>query len=283
MVKTVKLKYCASKPCIVGNMRLFAVILAFAVLFSVFAFAQQNDCDYKVDVLLDSQEFTKENFTWKMKAAKIEGISTNITGTASIESNNNIVKSYRPWTNLPISKQKTSNTYSPNLDENEYKITAEIFVECNDVDKTNNADVKTFRIIGQNSDVVANFDENGEVTQPEIQQELTQEQTIRLNETKNDTINNETINNEKTTANNENPQINKNNQQNQIQTQNTAAANENFNNVINLKEEDAVNMESDIVYESSNEKAKELIIYSILGLSVLLNIILICRKYTISL
>ena len=256
-------------------MRLFAFILAFVVLFSIFTFAQQSDCDYKIDVLLDSNEFTKENFTWRMKATKIEGIATNITGTAMIESNGNIVKSYKPWNNLSISKQKTSNEYSPNLDENEYKITAEIFVECDDTNKANNVDVKTFRIIGENIREDLNFDENSAATQPEIQQQSTQEQTIQLNETKNDTINDEKI-----STNDENIQ------QNQIQTQNTATANENFDNVINLKEdleEKQETQESVIAYESSNEKIKELIIYSILGLSVLLNIILICRKYTISL
>lgn len=254
-------------------MRLFAVILAFAVLFSVFAFAQQNDCDYKVDVLLDSFEFTKENFTWKMKATKIEGIATNITGTASIESDGNLVKSYKPWTNLSISKQKTSSTYSPNLDENDYKITSDIFVECNDIDKTNNIDVKNFRIIAENIMEDLNFNGNNTVTQPEIQQQSIQEQTVQLNET-NDSINNKTITDEKTT--------NTENQQNQIQTQNTA--NENFNNVINLKEdlegkqESADNAKSSIAYESSNEKTKNLIIYSILGLSVLLNVILIWKR-----
>ena len=255
-------------------MRLFAVVLAFAVLFANFTFAQQPQCDYKIDALLDSFEFTKENFTWRMKATKIEGIATNITGTAVIELNDNIVKSYKPWTNLSISKQKTSNVYSPNLDQGEYKITAEIFVECDDIEKTSNIDVKTFKIIGEN--IREDFDENDAGTQPDIQQQLTQEQTIQSNETKNYSITNEIISNEKAT-NDENIQ------QSQIQAQNTAAvvANENFDNVINLKEdleENVVNMQSDIVYESSNEKTNKLIIYSILGLSVLLNIILIWKR-----
>ena len=128
-------------------MRLFVIIFVFVILLLDISFAQQSQCDYKVEVLADSQEFTKENFTWSMKATKIDGMATNITGTAKIEdSNNKIVKNYKPWTSESISRQKTSSKYSPNLNYGEYKITAEISVDCNDTDKSNNADVKMISI-----------------------------------------------------------------------------------------------------------------------------------------
>ena len=251
-------------------MRLFVILLVFAHLSAALSFAQQSDCDYKAEIQLDSHEFTKENFTWRMKATKIEGIATNITGTAKIELGNEIIKSYKPWTNLSISKQKTSNVYSPNLEQGEYKITAEITVECNDMDINNNIDVKTLKIIGQNADEIPNLNDGMIKTQQKTQQQAAQEQAVQANETQNAT-NNKTTNIE--------------GQKNQTQAQNAAAVSmeEEFDNVINLKkgfeeEQDNVDTKYDVAYESSNEKAKEIIIYSILGLSVLVNIVLIWRR-----
>ena len=105
-------------------MKDFALIPIFAVLLSSVSFAQQSSCDYKVEVMTDEDEFEKENFKWRMKATKIEGMPTNITGIAEIEdSKGEIVRKYRPWVNESISKQKTSSQYTPNLKEGIYKIT----------------------------------------------------------------------------------------------------------------------------------------------------------------
>ena len=87
-------------------MRLAVIMVIAMYFFTSFSYAQK--CDYDVEILVQGTEFTKEDFKWRMKATKLEGASTNITGTARIEdSKGSIVKNYKPWTNQPISKQKT--------------------------------------------------------------------------------------------------------------------------------------------------------------------------------
>ena len=85
-------------------MRTFVLMLIFLPYSSL---AQQSECDYRIEILVDGEEFEQEDFEWKMKATKIEGPSTNISGTAVIEdSNHEIVKKYKPWTSKSISKKK---------------------------------------------------------------------------------------------------------------------------------------------------------------------------------
>ena len=129
-------------------MKALFIILILAISFSYTSFAQQSLCDYKVELIVNGTEFEKERFKWRMKATKLEGTSTNITGAADIlDSKGNIVKKYKPWTDEPISRQKTSSEYSPNLKEGEeYTIKAEINVECDDINKDNNADAKAIKI-----------------------------------------------------------------------------------------------------------------------------------------
>jgi len=128
------------------SMKSSIIILILGILASHYSFAQQPKCDYKVEILTDSKEFYKEDFKWRMKATKLEGNSTNLTGTAEITLNGKIVKSYTPWKFYPISRQRTSNEYSPNLDAGEYKITAEISVACNDTNKDNNLTAKQSKL-----------------------------------------------------------------------------------------------------------------------------------------
>lgn len=131
------------------------IYIIFVISLSYGSFAQQNGCDYKVEIITNNTEFRKEEFFWRMKAIKLYGESTNITGIAEIvDSKGNIIKKYNPWTNESISKQKTSNEFSANLKENEeYKIAAEIKVECNDENKDNN--VKIIKIKGKNKENIA--------------------------------------------------------------------------------------------------------------------------------
>lgn len=245
-----------------------AAFFIFIILVTLpFSFAQQSSCDYKIEVLLNGEEFEKEEFKWKMKATKIEGASTNITGTAKIkDSNGKAVKTYKPWTSDSISKQKTSSEYSPNLKEGGYEITAEINVECDDVDKGNNIDAKKIKIKGDKEQkskeskseaakkiIKANKIDNMETTQ----NKATNEET--------DTINQKTkprklISNEET--DNVIQLADKKGQENKELQQSTAYA---------IKSQQ-------IVYESSNEKAKALIILFLLTLSILLNIILIWKR-----
>ena len=85
-----------------------------------------------------------------MRASKLNGQSTNITGTAKIEDLfGNIIKEYNPWTNDSSTYQKTSSEYSPSLEEGKiYIITANLETQCNDTNTENNIDQKTITIKG---------------------------------------------------------------------------------------------------------------------------------------
>ena len=225
------------------------------VLFALATFAQST-CDYKVEILLGDDEFKIEEFTWRMKATKIEGGSTNITGTAEIkDSNDKTVKTYKPWTKASISKQKTSSEYTPNLKPGKYEITAEISVECDDTNKENNIDVKTIKIKDSEEETKSNENDNEDldIKSTEITNKQTETKTIQKPVTKKPTIAEETDNTIELKS--------KNTQKNQ-ELQTTAAVIQTPQNV----------------YVSSNEKAKNLILIFLLTLSILLNIILIWKR-----
>lgn len=196
--------------------------LVILIAISSASFAQLPACDYKVEILVDSEEFQKENFKWRIMATKIEGVPTNITGTADIKyPNGTNIKSYKPWTLEPISKQKTSGEYTPKLREGgEYEITTKIDVKCDDTNMGNNMDIKKIRIKAKNNEV--------EETKAKTSQEA------------------------------------------MLNTSCESEDGEETGNVIHSANK--------IVYESSNEKAKSIIMISLLALSILLNIVLIWKR-----
>lgn len=232
-------------------MRLIFFIFVLAIFNAYISFAQQK-CDYKIDILVSGGAFHKNDFKWQMKATKIEGAPTNITGTAEIrDSSGKTVKAYKPWASEPISKQKTSNEYSPNLKEGVYKLIATIDVACNDTKKDNNADFRLVKITNQNSAV------NKENNNPTI---ISSAIEIQNNQT----------------------------------TKNTPIAQQKekydyeAENTIMLQAKDGrkgkdlkpitTAVQESVVYESSNEKSKNLILIFLLALSILLNIILIWKR-----
>ncbi|MAG91509.1 hypothetical protein CMO83_02435 [Candidatus Woesearchaeota archaeon] len=250
------------------------------------SYAQAPECDYKIDIIVDDEEFTVEEFVWRMRAIKVDGIPTNITGRAEIiDLNDKIIKKYKPWTNRSISKQKTSSKYSPNLKTGEYKIISKIYVECDDTNKDNNIDIQTIKIIEEKIENEQGRIENIEPTQPKTEEESKEENKTEINEenkldTTNEIDNPQLINEENN--NKEIPVATK-----EVET-NEASENEEFENIIHLRTENnqknpnqatgAAVKESEFVYESSNERAKDLIILFLLVLSVLLNMILIWRR-----
>ncbi|MBI2647298.1 hypothetical protein HYW99_02370 [Candidatus Woesearchaeota archaeon] len=128
-------------------MKGFIVIFIIVILFCIVTFAQENTCDYEVKILIEDDEFKPENFTWRMRATKVDGPPTNITGTTEIEdAYGKIIKTYKPWASEPISRQKTSSEYSPDLKPGKYKIVAEISVGCNDINEGNDIDEKDIKI-----------------------------------------------------------------------------------------------------------------------------------------
>lgn len=237
-------------------MKSLAFLLVFAVFAALSSFAEP-ECDYKVEILVEDDEFEKEEFVWRMRATKVEGSSTNITGTAQIkDADGKIVKGYKPWTSDSISRQKTSSEYSPNLREGEeYKITAEIDVECHDTNKDNNVDSKKIKIKGEEEE---NIEDNEESEDKEsLNDEIETGQTKITNEAAPET----------------NAKVN---------------IKADTDNIIQLKNKDTNNQKPQaasyavknppLVYKSSNERAKELIMLFLLTLSILLNIILIWKR-----
>ena len=254
-----------------SEMKSLAIILVFAIAFTYASSAQQSSCDYKVEILVDGEEFEKEEFTWRMKATKIEGKSTNITGTAEIQdSSGKTVKSYKPWTSDSISKQKTSSEYSPNLKEGEeYKITAEINVDCDDANQNNNIDTTTIKIKGEKQDAKSTKSKTEKPPQDTSNNIETTE--IKNNENSNDEIRLATAN--KPQAKKSTAKSTTQDEENTIQlSAKSAQKNAELTSTAHAVQS------SQVVYESSNEKAKGLIMIFLLTLSILLNIALIWKR-----
>lgn len=237
-------------------MRLLAFMAIFIVIISANSFAQGDECDYSVDILIDDNEFESKDFTWRMKATKIEGGQTTITGTAKIEDNNGkTAKSYKPWLSEAISRQKTSSKYTPNLKPGNYEIIAEINVGCDDKDPSNNADKEGITIKG-NGDEKDTKDENTDETE-----------TDNANDPKPPT--------------NIKPQSNTLSAKPDLQpvADNTIQLNMNSKNKNSqMKLQSNAIKSEETVYKSSNEKAKGLIMISLLFLSILFNVILIWKR-----
>ncbi|MEK6892241.1 MAG: hypothetical protein AABX25_03585 [Nanoarchaeota archaeon] len=238
--------------------------MLFSVLLTAVSAAETSDCDYKIEILLNSSVYTPSDFVWKMKAARVSGISTNITATARIEdSNGKIIKTYKPWTSDPISRQKTSGEYSPNLKDGEYRVISEISVDCNDVDKSNNIDSENFAIASAaNENPQQDSKEEILITQspPVISAPEENKSIIQIVENK----------------------VNIKNNSDEV---NLAQKPIEYSNEITLlnsdgKSDSALQDSSkpELIYESSNEKSKEIVLYVLLGFSVLLNIILIWKR-----
>ncbi len=243
------------------------VVMIVIMLCFLPSFTLAQVCDYSVEILTQGTEFTKDSFKWRMIATKLEGKSTNITGTARIEdSTSTVIKNYKPWTNQSISKQKTSNEYSPNLKEGGYKIVSEISVDCDDINKGNNIDVRTISIKPGNSEI-----QEINISAQQFIFENKEQQTAINQTQENKLIKNLSIENQ-----NDAIQTSKNNP-------------EEYENTVTLKNENGQKSSIPTVefiksnkeayaYVSSNEKTKNLIIYFLLAISIIFNIVLIWRR-----
>ena len=259
---------------------IFILILIFGAFFLGTSFAQEASCDYKVDIIINNTEFESKNFSWKIRVAKIEGPPTNISAVAQIQDNEGrVIKSYRPWTNSSISKQKTSSTYSPNLNIGKYILVSSIDVKCDDFNKDNNQDSKTIKIIlpqEKNKFAKNNSDEA-------INQASLAGPPISKMEANNKTSNQSAKNNSgdlKNTAQiKEDKKIQQEQFDNVIQLKSEVSnADENKITANIAKEPKKEHYNSKVVYESSSEKSRKIILISILALSVILNIVLIWKR-----
>ena len=254
-------------------MKIIALLFAAVILLAA-AYAKQ-ECDYSAEIILESNEFASEDFKFRIKAVKIEGPSTNITAQISITNYNNTpVKSYKPWTNSPISRQKTSSEYSPNLEEGNYEITAEIFVLCDDFEKENNLDKKKIIIKSSSSNTEKMMmDDKTEDTKP-------QENKTILPFNDYDEKFSESAN-AQPAASEEIISIENQESQKSLEEMINEQSQKN-----NLSEEKIINSQSlknqssaeNIIYKSSGEKAKGLVLIMLLAVSIGLNIILIWKR-----
>jgi hypothetical protein len=111
-----------------------------------------SSCDYSVEFILAKTVFeNSSDFSFRIRASKVSGSSTNFTMRAKIEDlNGKLIKEYRPFTNQPITKQRTSTEFTPNLVEGKsYFIDSNITVQCNDTKENNNFDTRIITIKGE--------------------------------------------------------------------------------------------------------------------------------------
>lgn len=109
-------------------------------------------CDYATEIILAKTIFDNSSeFSFKIRASKLKGQSTNFTSKAEIEDlNGKTAKEYSPFTNEPITLQRTSTEYTPSLEEGKsYTINANITVQCNDTGKENDFDARIITIKGK--------------------------------------------------------------------------------------------------------------------------------------
>ena len=111
-----------------------------------------SGCDYAVEFILAKTVFENSSeFLFKIRASKVSGSSTNFTMKAKIEDlNGKLIKEYNPFTNEPITKQRTSAEFTPNFEEGKsYFMDSNITVECGDTNEDNNFDTRIITIKGE--------------------------------------------------------------------------------------------------------------------------------------
>lgn len=110
---------------------------------------QAASCDWSLEIILNKTVFTTEEFSWKMRATKVAGDATQLSSTATIEdAEGNVTKSYTPWNSEDATSQKTSSSYSPNLQPGVYLLNANLSAACTESDMSNNKAAKIFTIKG---------------------------------------------------------------------------------------------------------------------------------------
>jgi len=224
-----------------------ALILLSSVVLSLTVFAKE-ECDYGVETIMDGVEYKKDKLIWKIKAIRYEGKSTNITGTAEIETfDGNLIKSYKIWNNESISKQKTSKEYSSILSNGNYRLNSQILVQCDDTKPENNIVSKLIIINGANKD-------RKEVSNVKI--------APAMNNASSNSVNKDQFGAEESIG----------------QIENVKAFDIANNSNCYFMEPNASAIGLDIAYKSSSEKAKNLVVILVLGLSILLNIVLIWKR-----
>ena len=237
-------------------MKIIVLAAAFILLFSLFSAAQPARCDYGVEIQLNGTQFEKSGFKFRIKATKIDGIPTNITGTAEISDiQGNAIRKYILWNNESISRQKTSGYYSPNLKEGRYILSSRIDVLCDDYNSGNNIDSKPAEITIILPKYLPSLTENASVPQETL---IPVRNNFQLPEKSNESAR-ENISASKVAES--------------IVQDNTIYT---MSDQKNIAAKDSG--KENIVYKSSSQKSEELVVYFLLGLSLILNVVLIWKR-----
>lgn len=259
------------------------------VVFNTFVYAES--CDYSIEVLMDKGSFSSDEFNFQLRAVKVEGVPTVFAGTANIEdSGGKIVKEYKPWSNQTVSIKRTSSKYSPNLQPGDYKVNAEIGVECDDTDLSNNEISREFTILGGSGETTTTVTTSSTtatsttatttstttsttipanalpISSTSTTSTSSASITIPLPPTTSTTVTSTTatliqLTNEKTTATTA------------LKEKITSAAVKTKNTESNIDDKN-----SRIVFEDSSGLIKKIAIFLLIGLSIVLNIILIWKR-----
>ena len=248
-------------------MKIIVLAAALILLFSLFSAAQPARCDYGVEIQLNGTQFEKSGFKFRIKATKIDGIPTNITGTAEISDiKGNTIRKYILWNNESISRQKTSGYYSPNLKEGRYILSSRIDVLCDDYNSGNNIDSKPAEITIILPKYLPSLTENASVPQETL---IPAQNNFQLPEKYNESAR-ENISASKVA-------------ESIVQANATTPTAAEYDNTIytmgdqkNIAAKDSA--EENIVYKSSSQKSEELVVYFLLGLSLILNVVLIWKR-----
>lgn len=121
----------------------------------------EQGCDFAVEFILAKTVFENSSeFSFKIRASKLTGESANAAMRAKIEDlNGKLIREYSPFTNVSITRQRTSSEYTPNLEEGKsYIIGSNITVQCNDTNKENNFDMRIITIKGKPLQEVSSID-----------------------------------------------------------------------------------------------------------------------------
>ncbi len=108
-----------------------------------------DECDWRIQILINKTNFeTEDEFEFRLRATKLYGGTTNISGRAYISGLSGIlIREYKPWTNEKATYRRSSSKYSPRLESGKaYIINASLHTLCKDKNINNNFDKKIITI-----------------------------------------------------------------------------------------------------------------------------------------
>ena len=104
-------------------------------------------CDYEIFILADNS-----SVSFRIRAINNEGPPSNTSTILQVtDLDGKLMKEYHPWNDEKITKQRTSNSYTPNIEAGKYKVSAKLEISCQDSRASNNIAFVDFEVKGQDS------------------------------------------------------------------------------------------------------------------------------------